>query len=246
MVDQATSAELVSKLERAEAELQKCNQLAVASQYASAMMHEINNPLAAIGNLVYLIKLQAREPDRVFEHADVIEKQIEVMSGITNRVLSFHRAQTCKDFDLVELVDSTLKLHQSRIASKNVLVKRDFKPPAVAKIFGAEILQVISNLVLNALDALPAREAKLHVRIRAARDQVHITVADNGAGIGRDMMKRLYEPYKTTKPNGTGLGLWMSKRIVDRHKGKLGVRSCQAERRSGTTFRLSLPIKAAA
>jgi signal transduction histidine kinase len=247
MSDEIRADEIKARLEQAEAALQKCSQFAVASQYAAAMMHEIHNPLSAIANLVYLIKVNATEPANVLEYADVIEKQVKVLSGIAGQVLSFHREQTlAKELDLVDLVDSSLKLHQSRISAANVAVTRNFRSPATASIFGAEILQVISNLLLNALDALPEHEAQLHIRIRATADYVHITVADNGAGIHPDVLKRLFEPYQTTKADGTGLGLWMSKRIIDKHKGKLAVRSSQSKPRSGTTFRLSLPTKTAA
>jgi signal transduction histidine kinase len=115
-----------------------------------------------------------------------------------------------------------------------------------ASVFGAEILQVISNLLLNSLDAFPKRDAQLRIRVRAAKDSVHITVADNGSGIHPEVIKHLFEPCQTTKTYGTGLGFWLSKRIVDKHRGKLTVRSSQTKGRGGTTFRLSLPINYAA
>jgi signal transduction histidine kinase len=91
MADEIGTDEVKTRLEQAEAALQKCSQHAVASQYTAAMMHEIHNPLSAIANLVYLIKLKATEPANVLEYADVIEKQVRVLSGIAGQVLSFHR-----------------------------------------------------------------------------------------------------------------------------------------------------------
>jgi signal transduction histidine kinase len=91
MSDEIGTDEVKTRLEQAEAALQKCSQHAVASQYTAAMMHEIHNPLSAIANLVYLIKLKATEPANVLEYADVIEKQVRVLSGIAGQVLSFHR-----------------------------------------------------------------------------------------------------------------------------------------------------------
>jgi signal transduction histidine kinase len=238
---------LKARVVRAEAALQTCNRLAVASQYAGAMMHEVNNPLAAIANLIFLIKLQANDPQMVIEYSNTIETQLALLSGITGRVLSFHREQASpKNLDLKELIESALRLHQVRIAASNVALIRDFGSPAPASIFEGEIFQVVSNLLLNSLDALPKQGAKLHIRLRRSRELIHITVADNGSGIPPDVMKHLFEPYRTTKSNGTGLGLWLSKLIVDKHKGKLRVRSCQSKNRTGTTFRLSLPTQNAA
>ena len=235
------------KLEWMEAALLRCNRLAVASQYAVAMMHEVNNPLEAIANLVFLIKLQANDTTKVMDHANVLENQLAILAGVTHQVLSFHREQiSAKDFDLIDLVESALRLHHARLTRGDVALVRDFRVPAMASIFGAEILQVISNLLLNSLDALPERDAQLRIRIRTAKDSVHITVADNGSGMHPEVMKHLFEPYKTTKIEGTGLGLWLSKQIVEKHKGKLTVRSSQAKERGGTTFRLSLPVKRAA
>ncbi len=238
---------LERRLEQAEAALLRCNKLTVASQYAGAMMHEVNNPLEAISNLVYLIKLDASDSAKVLEYANVIEEQLSIVSGISRQVLSFHREQaSAKDFDIVDLMESALKLHQARINKGGITLIRDFRQPAVASIFGAEILQVISNLLLNALDALPERDALLKIRVKARKDSVHITVADNGLGMHPDILKHLFEPYRTTKTDGTGLGLWFSKRIVEKHKGKMRVRSSQTVGRTGTTFRLSLPTQYAA
>jgi signal transduction histidine kinase len=237
---------LARRLEKAEAELQKCSQFAVASQYASSRMHDINNPLAAVANLVYLIKMQANDPVRVLEYADIIEQQVDAMAAIANQVLSFHREQVSKEFDLIDLVDSTLKLHQNRISKGNVELVRNYRSPARAGIYGAEILQVVSNLVLNALDAMPLAGGQLNVTIGTTAEDVHITFTDNGSGIHPDSFDDIFQPYKTTKANGTGLGLWMCKRIVDKHKGRLTFTSSRETGRSGTTFELVLPVEAAA
>jgi signal transduction histidine kinase len=235
--------DLRSRLAQAEAALQQCERLAVANRYAGAIMHEVNNPLAAITNLVFLTKLNSVDPVKVLEYMSVIEGQLANLTEVTNQVLAFHREQhSAKDFDLIGIVESALKLHQARLASGEVALVRDFRLPATASVFGSELLQVLSNLLLNSLDALPERNAQLRIRVRAVRGAVHITVSDNGTGMTPDVRKTLFQPYKTTKETGTGLGLWLSKRIVDKHNGKLRVRSSQAGGRRGTTFRLSIPL----
>jgi signal transduction histidine kinase len=238
---------LEQKIVQLEAALQKCEKLAVATRYAGAIMHEVNNPLAAITNLVYLTKLQADEPDLVREYMTIIEGQLATLSNVTTQVLTFHRDQPhMKDFDLIDIVESALKLHAARLTSGEVALIRSFKPPATASVFGSEILQVVSNLLLNALDALPTQGAELRIRIKTVRDSVHIIIADNGAGMSAETVGSLFEPYKSTKPFGTGLGLWLSHRIMKKHNGHIRVRSSQAKGRQGTTFRLSVPTKSAA
>jgi len=151
-----------------------------------------------------------------------------------------------KDFDIIDLMESALKLHHTRLTAGDVALVRDFHPPAIASVFGSEILQVVSNLLLNSLDALPKSDAKLRIRVETKNEAVHITVSDNGSGMSPETHKNLFQPYMTTKNEGTGLGLWLSHRIVKKHRGKLVVRSSQAEGRKGTTFRMSIPLQFAA
>jgi signal transduction histidine kinase len=177
----------------------------------------------------------------------LVEDQLKTLAAVTKQVLVFHREQSAaKDFDIIDLMESALKLHDPRLTAGDVALVRDFRPPAVASVFGNEILQVVSNLLLNSLDALPKRDAKLRIRVETRNQAVHITVSDNGSGMSAETLKNLFQPYMTTKAEGTGLGLWLSHRIIEKHRGKLLVRSSQVEGRQGTTFRLAIPLKFAA
>jgi signal transduction histidine kinase len=105
-----------------------------------------------------------------------------------------------------------------------------------------EILQVISNLIANALDALP-KAGTLRLRVRRDSSEIHIVVADNGHGIPSEYSRDVFEPFFTTKPEGgTGLGLHISKRIIEGHKGRIRMRSSVRQGKTGTIFRISLPI----
>ena len=245
LVDSTETVEsLRRRLDQCEQALQRCERLAVAGRYAGAVMHEVNNPLAAITNLVFLTKLQADNRAQVLENMEVVETQLVTLGKVTRRVLAFHREQgEATESDLIEIVESALKLHSERILSGKVSLRRDFRGPAIASVFGSDILQVISNLLLNALDALPLEKPQLCVRVRARSHAIHITVSDNGTGMPAHLRKTLFEPYATTKQTGTGLGLWLCRRIVDKHRGQIRVRTSQTEGRRGSTFRLSLPLK---
>jgi C4-dicarboxylate-specific signal transduction histidine kinase len=247
MTGAASYEDLERRLELTELALQRCERLAVAGRYAGAIMHEVNNPLAAITNLVFLSELQVEDPKQVLRNLKVIEQQLVTLSRVTRQVLSFHRDEpVAREYDLIEIVESALKLHSARMTSGNVAVTKDFRAPAIASVFGSDILQVVSNLLLNALDALPNEDAQLMVRVQGLAGHVHITVCDNGCGMSAETLKELFKPHMTTKAAGTGLGLWVSMRIVTKHQGKLRVRSTQRIGRQGTAFRLSLPLKAAA
>jgi signal transduction histidine kinase len=206
-------------------------------------MHEVNNPLEAITNLVYLTKIQKGNPSQVFENMLVIEEQLATLGRVTSRALTFHREHAeAKEFDLVDIAESAFRLHADKLARHQITIDRQFQGPARATVFGSEILQVLSNLILNAVDALPRDEGRISIRVKSSGQSVHILVSDNGEAIPEEFSPRLFEPYVTSKISGTGLGLWLSHRIVSKHKGALRFRSSRKQGRSGTSFRISLPL----
>ena len=147
-----------------------------------------------------------------------------------------------KQFDLVEIAESALRIHAHRLSSGSIELRKDLPEQLMVKAMGGELLQVFSNFILNAMDALPEKDAVLCFRIHSDKERAHITISDNGHGIHPSVLKRLFEPYVTNKSSGTGVGLWLSKRIVDKHQGTIRFRSSHQPGKSGTTFRVSLPI----
>jgi len=241
--DDLTIAELKERLVRTEESLRQSERLAIAGRYAGAVMHEVNNPLEALNNLVYLTRRAPHDQEQIGRNMRVAEAQLERLGEITRKTLSFYREQgEAKDLDLVEIAESALRIHAHRFSANSVTVRKHFPQPVVTRVFAGEILQVVSNLILNALDALPETNAVLWMRIRMLGERGHIMIADNGRGIHPSMHKTLFEPYVTTKSSGTGIGLWLSKRIIDKHRGTIRFRSSQVPGRNGTIFRLSLPL----
>jgi signal transduction histidine kinase len=239
----AREKDLQERLDRAERALERSERLAVASRYAGAIMHEVNNPLEAITNLVYLTKIYKANPGQVLENMLVIEQQLQTLGRVTKQALTFHREHAeAKEFDLVDIAESALKLHAGKLQRHGVKIDRQFRGPASTSILGNEILQVLSNLILNSVDALPQEVGQITMRVRATGKSIHVTVSDNGGGIPDEFASRLFEPYLTNKPSGTGLGLWLSQRIIAKHKGQLRFRTSQRQGRSGTSFRISLPL----
>lgn len=236
------SKPLQERLRRAEDALERSEQLALASQYASAILHEVNNPLEAITNLVYLTKAERNDPERVLEHMLVIEEQLRLLGQVTGQALTFHRHQSeVKEFDLVNIAEAALKLHAGNFARHGTSVTKRYRGPAVGKMRGSEILQVLSNLIINAVEALPRGVGRIWIRVHASQQTIHLAVTDDGPGIAEALTPLLFKPYVTNKKSGTGLGLWLSRRIVERHGGSLRFRTAREGKRRGTIFRLSLP-----
>jgi signal transduction histidine kinase len=240
----ATVAELKERLRVADEALQQMERLAVANRYAAAIMHEINNPLESLTNLMFLIKHGAGDATTVMAYADLSEIQLARMGEITRRTLSFYRDHTHPtDFDLIEIAESALKIHSHRLKRQSVQVCKKIPACAIANVFPGEILQVLSNLILNSLEALPENGGVLTLRVKAHGGKVHILIADNGTGMEPSIYENLFKPHVTTKLKGNGLGLWLSRDIVQKHKGAIRCRSSRRPGRSGTLFKISLPVK---
>lgn len=241
--DDLTLAELKDLLLRVEESLRRSERLAIAGRYGATVMHEVNNPLEALNNLVYLTQCDSHHAGRVRRNMRDAEAQLERLGEITRKTLSYYREQSeAKDFDLVEIAETALRIHAHRFSAGSVAVRKHFPQSVVMRVFGGEILQVFSNLILNALDALPETNAVFWIRVRIVGERGCIVIADNGRGIHPSLHKKLFEPYVTSKGSGTGIGLWLSKRIIDKHRGTIRFRSSQAPGRNGTIFRLSLPV----
>jgi signal transduction histidine kinase len=240
---EATIAELSSRLQKAEAALQRSEHLVVASRYAGAIMHEVNNPLEALTNLVYLTKYAARDAVSVVRNMEIAEGQLLLLGDITRKTLSFYRVQSeAKDLDLVDIMEAAIKSHSLRTARQRVEVRKRIQGPAKARVVAGEILQILSHLILNSLDALSDEGGVLSFRVKVCKENVLITVADNGTGIEEEIYQSMFQPHRTTKSEGTGLGLWLSRNIVINHRGSIFCRSSRRPGRNGTTFRLCLPV----
>jgi len=146
-----------------------------------------------------------------------------------------------KEIDLVDLANSALRLHHKQIAKKRINVQTRSSEAALARVKKGEIFQAFTNLLLNSIEALP-HSGKLHVRVVMRRSNAIITIADNGSGIPESMRRTLFDSFKSNKSEGNGLGLWIVKEIVQGHGGTIQYRSSSVLRRSGTVFRILLPV----
>ena len=238
----------ISERRRAEALLIESEKLAVAGQLAASVAHEINNPLEAVMNLLYLVQhAESLEQSRAF--AVLAEQEVQRAAEIATQTLRFHR-QNSKPLstDLAELVSSVLVLFKHKLlrARIELLLETEGAPELIC--YPSEIRQVLANLIRNGMDAMPDG-GRLRIRVGAATERksggaaVRLTVADTGKGMSRHTQRRLFEPFYTTKGSmGTGLGLWVTKGIVTKHRGVVQVCSSDTPGRSGSAFSMVFPL----
>lgn len=233
------------KLKACEENLKRYHQLALAGRLVGATMHEVNNRLAALTNLVFLARATANSRDKNVEYLDEADQQLRSLGEITSRSLAFIRLESeAKEIDLVELANSALRLHEHQIAKKRISLQTRSSDSATAFAKRGEIYQVLTNLLLNAIEALP-HSGTLHVRVVSRDENASITVADTGPGIPDAMRKTLFDSFKSGRVDGNGLGLWIVNEIVRGHNGTIRYRSSNSPRKSGTVFRITLPKRAA-
>lgn len=228
---------------KAEETLRNTEKLAVAGQLAATMAHEVNNPLEAITNLLYLIETSTSVDDaRAF--GKLAAQEMARISEIVNQTLRFHRAPAKPAFtDLAELTSSAVALFRGVMRKRNIAARLEVEK-TYAFCSAGEIRQALVNLLGNALDATP-EGGSLRIRVSScSRCDFHyarLTVADTGSGISSEIRKHLFAQFFTTKGSrGTGLGLWLTRDIVLRNGGRLRYHSRTAAP-SGTVFTIYLP-----
>lgn len=253
----ASAQEQRAERRRAEDALLRTEKLAAAGQLAASIAHEINNPLAAITNLLYLIRQAPLDPDSS-RYAELAAQQLARVSEITQQALRFYRQSTRPSMSCIsDLVESILALHHGRIAAFGIEVCRRYADGVELFCYGGEMRQLFASLIGNAIDAMTPGGGRLLVRVRYSRcpacpgeTGVRVTVADTGAGMSREVQSHIFEPFFTTKePTGAGLGLWVSAEIIGKHHGSIRVRSRECSengKQCGTVFTVFFPLRSEA
>lgn len=243
----------VTNQKKAEAALVQSEKLAAVGRLASSISHEINNPLEAITNLLYLIGLDAELPDNLRAYVNAAQNELSRVCQIATQTLRFHRqAVRATRVTAADLVDAVLKLYAGRLFNSGVTVEASYASATPIFCFENDIRQVLNNLIANSIDAM-RQGGRLVIRAHDAKhycaehpegiDGVRIAIADTGNGMSPTVRARIFEPFYTTKDlNGTGLGLWISQDIVQRHQGHLTFRTTEDPVHHGTVFSLFLPL----
>jgi PAS domain S-box-containing protein len=240
-----------SERKRNEEALRRTEKLAAAGRLAASIAHEINNPLEAITNLLFLLRNYCSLDESAANYVELAEHEARRIAEITQQTLRFYRQSTLPArTNLADLLDSVLSLYQIRLHNLGIQVERQYDPETDLFCFAGEIRQVMANIVGNAIDATSGG-GRLIIRARCSRSWkdpqqagVRFTIADTGSGFDHEVRDHIFEPFFTTKEvTGTGLGLWVSYEIILKHHGLVHVRSRPASsgKPSGTVFQLFFP-----
>lgn len=225
--------------------------LAATGRLAASIAHEINNPLEAVQNALYLLQKEFGEDAGKRPYLDIAARETQRMSRILRQMLGFYRQQEAMtDTDLNALVEDAAGLVAKRLRERGVQIANQLDP-GLPRIRASvdQLKQVLLNLVLNAADSMPKGGTITVATLAGAgaetelfgRDAVQIQVRDTGEGIPDELLGQIFEPFFSTKPGkGTGLGLWVSQSIVQNHGGTMRVRSRVGR---GTTFMITLPVQ---
>jgi PAS domain S-box-containing protein len=227
--------------------LRKAEKLAAAGRLAATVAHEINNPLEAVCNLIYLVKNTDSLPENVVGYLNMAEQELERVSHITRQTLGFYRdSSEPGPVVLRDVLESVLRLYENKLKSKSIAVEMDLPDCPPVQALQGEIKQLMANLISNAADAV-AHGGKIRISMAPADqgDGVEIKIADDGPGVAEKNRAQIFEPFFTTKEDvGTGLGLWVSKEIAERHGGKIELSPDRDADLGGAIFTVFLPYAA--
>jgi PAS domain S-box-containing protein len=244
----------VTAEKQAQSVLRKAEKLAAAGRLAATVAHEINNPLEAVCNLIYIVKNTGNLPEDMVNYLNMAEQELDRVSHITRQTLGFYRDSS--EPGLVPLrgvLESVVRLYENKIKSKSIVLEMDMADCPPIQGLQGELKQLVANLVSNAADAVDPG-GKIRISLAPASEEqddgveidgVEITVADNGPGVPEKNHAHIFEPFFTTKEDvGTGLGLWVSREIAERHGGNIELDSDHNSSLGGAVFRVFLPLDA--
>ena len=238
----------ITELRNAQQIAIQAEKLAAAGRMAATIAHEINNPLEAVTNFIYLAMTAPGLPEEVCRHLKIADRELARVAQIAQQTLGFYRDNS-KDrwISVADLMRDVMVVYERKIAYKHLETHLSVQPDLKLYCRQGELKQALSNLVANAIDASkPGGKLWLRAHGETHRKDgdefgVRISLADNGVGMSRDVQKRIFVPFFTTKAEiGTGIGLWATRSLIEQQGGSMRFRSRQGQR-SGTVMSLFLP-----
>jgi signal transduction histidine kinase len=227
----------------AESAVLSSEKLAAMGRLASTVAHEINNPLEAVTNLLYLIRNEEL-PETARGYLDTAERELARLGNITRLTLGFVRSNaSSSSVEVAAIVDDVLSIFQHRLDTRRVSVERVYEPGVFIDIPPHELRQIATNLLANSTDAVPLGSAQIAINICRNADTAVLVVQDNGPGIDGSHLPRIFEPFFSTKQEvGTGIGLWVTRELVEKNGGRISVESYPEAEGFRTAFRVEFPL----
>jgi PAS domain S-box-containing protein len=239
----------ITERKHIEERLSTAEKMAAAGHLAASLAHEINNPLSSVINILYLLQhhtvMDAQARDQVTKAGNEVAR----VSRIVKQSLAYYRQETTpREADLGVTVQESLEVYGEKLERARIHLTKRVGGGTILG-FPDEIRQVIDNLLLNAIEAMPGG-GRLGVYVHPSvdwkdrnRKGVRLTIVDSGSGISTDMLSRIFEPFFTTKlVKGTGLGLWVVRGLVLKHEGTIRVRSSHGNEKTGTVISVFWPL----
>lgn len=239
----------ITERKLAEERLRRTEKVAAAGQLAAALAHEINNPLSVVTNALYLLRQNRAVDERARSLIEIANAELGRMTRIVKQSLAYYRTgSVAKKVDIAAAVEESLEVFGPRLERKGIQLLKKTQSSCCVIGFPDEIRQAIDNLLVNAIEAMPAGGRlgvslhNVHEWRNGNRHGARLTVADSGTGIENSIRNQIFEPFFTTKPEkGTGLGLWVVRGIVTKHEGTIRVRSSDSPGKSGTAISIFWP-----
>jgi PAS domain S-box-containing protein len=228
--------------------LLRSEKLAAMGRLASTVAHEINNPLEAVTNLLYLARTDAELSEESQSYLATAEAELARLADITRLTLGFVRnSSNARNIDPANTIDEVLSIFRHRFEMKNIQVERRYEKGLAIHIPSHELRQIFTNLISNSADALAENSAVLSIRMGREGKAAVVTIEDNGSGISDADMQRIFEPFFSTKQDvGTGIGLWVTRELVEKNGGEISVHSGDLDGGMKTSFRIEFPLADAA
>jgi PAS domain S-box-containing protein len=232
------------KVERLAIEAEK---IATTGRMAAAIAHEINNPLASVLNLIFLVRQGGLSQEDAQTYLATAESELERVSHIARQTLGYYRdTGSASQVHLRDLMENVLSVYKSKLLSHRIVVDAKYNDPRKISVHRGEIVQIFSNVISNAVDAMPnggMLTISIAPMMREEAGGLQIAVDDTGHGIRREDLGRVFEPFFTTKGSlGTGIGLWVARQLVERHGGRISISSTTRPDDSGTNVTIYLPF----
>jgi PAS domain S-box-containing protein len=234
----------ITDRKRAEAALVRSEKLAAIGRLSATVAHEVNNPLEAVTNLLYLAMAEPGLPPKAKDYLQRADHELARLATIARRTLTFVRPKSSAGpVDVVETVESVIDMFQPRCAARGAEIRIRRNVELTLPMPADDLRQILTNIVSNACDALPPSGGIIEIEIVRHDKTASISIRDNGAGIAPENLSRVFEPFFTTKEDvGTGIGLWVTRDLVDKNGGRISVQTQYLPHGFHTMFRVEFPL----
>ena len=237
--NEAQIKKLNAQLEEA---LRRSERLASTGRLSASLAHEINNPLSALGDILFVLNSRGELDDESRKLVQSAQKEVERLAMIARETLAPHRTSGERvKIKATDLVEASLESFHRRLRQANITVERGYQSDAQVDVVPSELRQVFTNLISNAIDAMP-HGGTLKLEVVQEGDEVKLLFSDDGTGIKPETLQGIFEPFVTTKgEKGLGIGLWISRTLVEKMGGTIQVTSSTEAEGHGSQFTVRLP-----